>query len=253
MDTPPPLYEIRIAGHLSPQWMDWFEGLTVTLEENGDTLLSGAVADQAALHGLLKKVRDLGMPLVSVIQIHREKGERMNVSATPVKKIEMKKFFQFSSRVVSAHVVTYIGVGALAFLFLTREFFTPDGIAAQIMRTPDQGDLWRHVTIWMLPFQILRGFLIATVLFPFLSYMQFWPYWKRVATIAGLYIVLGQWASTVAGSGTIEGWLILKPEFTTFPIVIKAMIEGFIQGLALSAWISKSIEKLTPNHSKGEK
>ncbi len=68
MDTPPPIYEIRIAGHLSPQWMDWFEGLTVTLE-NGDTLLSGPVADQAALHGLLKKVRDLGMPLVSVNQV----------------------------------------------------------------------------------------------------------------------------------------------------------------------------------------
>jgi hypothetical protein len=51
-------------------------------------------------------------------------------------------------------------------------------------------------------------------------------------------------ASTVAGSGTIEGWLILKPEFTTFPVVIKAMVEGFIQGLALSAWISKSIDSI---------
>ena len=151
----------------------------------------------------------------------------------------MKKFFQFAWRVIVAHTVTYIGVGVLAFIFLTREFFNPDGIAAQIMRTPDQEALWRHVTIWMLPFQILRGFLIATVLFPFLSCLQSWPYWKRVVTIAGLYIVLGQWASTVAGSGTIEGWLILKPEFTTFPIVIKAMVEGFVQGLALSAWISK--------------
>ena len=244
-----PFYEIRIKGHLDAQWMTWFDGLTITLEENGDTLLSGPVADQAALHGLLKKVRDLGMPLVSVVQINRfEKGKRMDISATPVKKIEMKKFFQFSSRVIVAHIVTYIGVGVLAFTFLTREFFNPNGIAAQIMRTPDQHELWRHVTIWMLPFQILRGFLIATVLFPFLSCLRSWPYWKRVVTIGGLYIVLGQWASTVAGSGTIEGWLILKPEFTTFPVVVKAMIEGFIQGLALSAWISKSI-----NHSKGEK
>lgn len=156
----------------------------------------------------------------------------------------MKTFFQFSSRFILAHVVTYIGIGVFAFLFLTREFFNPDGIAAQIMRTPDQPDLWRHVTTWMLPFQILRGFLMATVLFPFLSCLQSWPYWKRVATIGGLYIVLGQWASTVAGSGTIEGWLILKPEFTTFPVVIKAMVEGFIQGLALSAWISKSIDSI---------
>jgi len=73
MDTHPSLYEIRIAGHLSPQWMDWFEGLTVTLEDNGNTLLSGPVADQAALHGLLKKVRDLGMPLVSVNQVQSSK------------------------------------------------------------------------------------------------------------------------------------------------------------------------------------
>ena len=60
------LYEIRLKGHLDARWADRFEGLTITLEENGDTLLTGLVIDQAALHGLLKKVRDLGLPLVSV-------------------------------------------------------------------------------------------------------------------------------------------------------------------------------------------
>jgi hypothetical protein len=63
------IYQIRLKGHLDSQWTDWFEGLTITLEEDGDTLLSGPVVDQAALHGLLKKVRDLGLPLVSVVQV----------------------------------------------------------------------------------------------------------------------------------------------------------------------------------------
>jgi len=62
----PMIYQIRISGHLGRQWTNWFEGLTITLEEDGDTLLTGPVIDQAALHGLLKKVRDLGMPLLSV-------------------------------------------------------------------------------------------------------------------------------------------------------------------------------------------
>jgi hypothetical protein len=60
------VYQIRIKGHLSDQWAGWFEGLTITLEENGDTLLTGPVPDQAALFGLLRRVRDLGMQLISV-------------------------------------------------------------------------------------------------------------------------------------------------------------------------------------------
>jgi len=62
----PTIYQIRVKSHLGSDWTDWFEGLTITLEEAGNTLLTGPVADQAALHGLLKKVRDLGIPLLSV-------------------------------------------------------------------------------------------------------------------------------------------------------------------------------------------
>lgn len=62
----PERYEIRLKGHLEPQWSDWFEGLTITLEDNDDTRLNGPLADQAALHGLLKKVRDLGLTLYAV-------------------------------------------------------------------------------------------------------------------------------------------------------------------------------------------
>lgn len=63
------VYQIRLKGHLGSQWTEWFEGLTIILEGNGETLLTGPVLDQAALYGLLKKVRDLGMPLVSVQQV----------------------------------------------------------------------------------------------------------------------------------------------------------------------------------------
>jgi hypothetical protein len=65
----PQIYQIRIKGQLDSQWTDWFEGLAITLEDDGDTLLTGPVVDQAALHGLLKKVRDLGLSLLSVNQV----------------------------------------------------------------------------------------------------------------------------------------------------------------------------------------
>ena len=62
----PMVYQLRIKGHLGPKWADWFGGMTITLEDNGETLLRGQVVDQAALYGLLRKVRDLGMPLLAV-------------------------------------------------------------------------------------------------------------------------------------------------------------------------------------------
>ena len=74
------IYQIRVKSHLGSGWTDWFEGLTITLEDNGDMLLTGPLIDQAALHGLLKKVRDLGMPLVSVnpVQCNETRLEKEN-------------------------------------------------------------------------------------------------------------------------------------------------------------------------------
>ena len=69
----PGFYEIRLKGHLDDRWTGWFDGLTITLDDNGDTLLTGPVIDQAALHGLLKKVRDLGLPLQSVNYLGSER------------------------------------------------------------------------------------------------------------------------------------------------------------------------------------
>jgi hypothetical protein len=62
----PRVYQVRIRGSLDPRWTDRFEGMSLALDDNGDTLLRGPVTDQAALHGLLKRLRDLGMPLISI-------------------------------------------------------------------------------------------------------------------------------------------------------------------------------------------
>ena len=63
------VYQIRLRGHLGQLWSDWFDGLAITWDNNGDTLLTGRVADQSALHGLLRKIRDLGVTLVSINQV----------------------------------------------------------------------------------------------------------------------------------------------------------------------------------------
>ena len=73
------IYQIRIKGHLGHQWTDWFDGLSITLEENGETLLTGPVVDDAALHGLLKKVRDLGTPLLSVNRVEPGQADASDV------------------------------------------------------------------------------------------------------------------------------------------------------------------------------
>ena len=62
----PVFYEIRVQGHLGSSWSSWFEGMTIRHEESGETVLAGALADQAALHGVLNKIRDLGLPLVEL-------------------------------------------------------------------------------------------------------------------------------------------------------------------------------------------
>jgi hypothetical protein len=74
------IYQIRIMGHLGPQWAGWFEGLTITLEDNGDTVLTGTVVDQAALHGLLRRVRDLGMPLLAVNSLGADGAAALDVN-----------------------------------------------------------------------------------------------------------------------------------------------------------------------------
>jgi hypothetical protein len=77
------IYQIKIQGQLGPQWTEWFDGLAITLTENGDTLLTGPVVDQAALYGLLRKVRDLGMSLVSVLRMEADQADLCRQGVSP--------------------------------------------------------------------------------------------------------------------------------------------------------------------------
>jgi hypothetical protein len=74
-------YEIRLTGHLDARWGAWFDGLTVSYETDGTTVISGQIVDQAALHGLLQRVRDLGLPLVSVSRIEPDQSETTGIRA----------------------------------------------------------------------------------------------------------------------------------------------------------------------------
>jgi len=77
----PMIYQVRIEGHLGNAWTNWFDGFTIRRTNNGETLLTGPVTDQAALHGLLRKVRNLGVPLVSVIRVTPDQTNASDVTS----------------------------------------------------------------------------------------------------------------------------------------------------------------------------
>ena len=73
------VYQIVVKGHLDSEWSDWFDGLTITLVDNGETILSGPIVDQTALHGVLIKIRDLGLPLLSLVRIEPKRENESNL------------------------------------------------------------------------------------------------------------------------------------------------------------------------------
>ncbi len=81
------IYEIKLKGHLNESWADWFDGMAFTHESDGTTTLTGEIVDQAALHGLLKKVRDLGLPLISVNRIRSDQIDGADVEIKSVSDI----------------------------------------------------------------------------------------------------------------------------------------------------------------------
>ena len=157
--------------------------------------------------------------------------KRMNVHA--------RRFPKFAVNVTVAHVVSYFAVGAAAYALFTKPFYEGQNpIFASFMRTPAEPELWRHVMAWFLPGQILRGLLIAAVLYPFFDTLQAWPWLKRFLSISALYLVLGFWASAVAAPGTIDGMIYMRPEITAHAHWM-VQPEIVMQGLVLGAWVAR--------------
>lgn len=149
-----------------------------------------------------------------------------------------KRFSIFAAKVMLAHTLTYLVVGAMAYFAITRQFYEgAQPIFATFMRTQAEPDLWTYAMTWQIPGQLLRGFLIAAALYPFFDTLVGWNFRKRFFVIASLYIVLGFWASTSPMPGTIEGMIYLRPTFTPY-VHLMVQPEIIAQGLALGAWVA---------------
>jgi hypothetical protein len=153
--------------------------------------------------------------------------------------MDFQRFLRFATKVTIAHVVSYFVVGAAAYQLLTKPFYEGEAaIFATFMRTPAEPELWRHAMTWFLPAQVLRGVLIAAVLYPFFDTLRVWGWAKRCLAISGLYLVLGFWASAVAAPGTIDGLVYLRPEITPHAHLL-VQPEIVVQGLLLGAWVAR--------------
>ena len=153
----------------------------------------------------------------------------------------MKRFFVFTIKVIIAHVVTYFTIGAISYTFLTKQYYVgPNPIFSTFMRTQADPTLWRHVMVWFVPGQVLRGFLIALVLYFFFDTLMNWGFWKRYLSISSLYIVLGFWAAAVAAPGTIDGMIYMRPEITSYvhlKVQPEILIQGLLLGLLIAWWM----------------
>jgi hypothetical protein len=153
--------------------------------------------------------------------------------------MSFKRFLSFAAKVSVAHVVSYLVVGAAAYQLLTKPFYEgAQPVFASFMRTPAEPELWKHAMIWLIPGQVLRGVLIAAVLYPFFETLARWSWRKRFLSISGLYLVLGFWASAVAAPGTIDGVIYLRPEITPYAHLM-VQPEIVVQGLILGAWVAR--------------
>ncbi|MDY7041924.1 MAG: hypothetical protein SVX38_13790 [Chloroflexota bacterium] len=184
------------------------------------------------------QIRDTASTLQRILEVYsyaqwaptlaeEEKNRQMN----------LRQFLTFVGKVVVVHVVTTLVVGAVVYQLITKEFLEgPNPLLGAFARTPSDPELWNQVLIWTIPVQILRGFVVGAVLYPFCDTLNGWGFRKRFLSIAALWIGLGTLASSTP-FGVIEGLYVLRPEFALVPV--KALPEPVLQGLAFGAWIAR--------------
>jgi hypothetical protein len=179
------LYEIRIRGHLDGRWADWFGGMTIALEDNGNTTMTGRIVDQAALHGMLKKVRDLGMPLLSVNTLIQGKEKKMTADRK-------------TAIIVGVLYIVGTVSGVLSLLFTDPVGKAQDllvGVAAD--GTPIVLGALAVLTMG------LALAMIPVLMFPILK--------KQNEVLALGYVVFRGALETLAPLATAAGWLLLLP------------------------------------------
>jgi len=142
-----------------------------------------------------------------------------------------KRFMSFVAKIMAAQVTTYFLAGAVFYPLLTKPYYEgPNPIFAVFLRTEADMGLWTHVVNWFLPVEILRGILIAAVLYPLYDTLKAWSFRKRFFYVASLYLVLGFWAATAAAPGTLEGMVYMRP-FITPAVHLRVQPEIVLQGL----------------------
>jgi len=218
------IYQIRIKGHLDRQWIHWFEGMTITLEEDGNTLLSGTVADQAALHGLLKKVRDLGQPLVSVVQVqyHSKKEKEMNTNR--------KNALSVGILFVIADIAGFLTFPFLGFLdnpdYLIKAFENRNQVVMGALLVVIMELACSGIAIWLYP--VLKKHNEALAL---------WSVGLRIIeVILWLVSAIGLLALIPLSQEFIKAGTPAASYFQTLGTLIKTVRAWTSDVLALSAW-----------------
>ena len=151
--------------------------------------------------------------------------------------VRMKNYIVFMLKFAFSLIITYMVVGALAYLFITKPLYIGDDNILSIYMITMNDDIWQSRMNFQLLMLFGRAVIMSLALFPFFDTLNGWPYWKRFLTIAGIYLVFGFWSSTAAFPGSLEGLIYLKPEFTLRHHLI-VQPEIIVQGLTMSALLA---------------